>query len=157
MANLFAAPPVSPCFTRWMVTPTGRQLSGVINNLALSHHPEKPVSSEGGADQVANLSPAHNAPLGTTLSNLPSFDIGSVKTSAFCPERDMSEVKTKAASIDAAIARLGRGACRIEFGTYENGDAWAYVWANGSRELTAEADAETMAEAVVAAVDKALA
>ena len=58
------------------------------------------------------------------------------------------------ASLDAAMTLVPEGLRRVEFGTYDAGGAWAYVWSVPTDEK-GEADAATEALALTAASLKA--
>lgn len=60
------------------------------------------------------------------------------------------------ASRDAVISLLPAGKRRIEFGSYENGTGWAYVWTLEPSEGVGEADGATEELAVCAAALEAL-
>ena len=66
----------------------------------------------------------------------------------------MREMFEAGAFLDAAMTLVPEGLRRIEFGTYEAGGAWAYVWSVPTDEK-GEADAATEALALTAAALKA--
>lgn len=69
------------------------------------------------------------------------------------PERD-ADLKAEN-SIDSLVAQIANKECRIEFGRYAGGGCWAYVWVLGEREICAEGDGETFAEAIRRAIEAA--